>query len=187
MRKLVICLHVSADGFVAGPNGEMDWIHVDDEIFDYAGYLTDEADTALYGRITYEMMDSYWPTAADQPGASKHDIQHSTWYNSVNKVVLSKMLKGNLEKTRFVNENINEEIKKLKEKDGKNILMFGSPTAVHSLMEFNLIDEYWMFVNPVILGEGKKMFDSVREKINLTLVEAKSFAAGVVGLHYKKA
>lgn len=187
MRKLVICLHVSVDGFVAGPNGEMDWIHVHDEIFDYAGYLTDEADIALYGRVTYQMMDSYWPTAADQPGASKHDIQHSTWYNSVEKIVFSKTLNGDPKKTRFVAENINDEIKKLKAKDGKNILMFGSPTAVHSLMEYNLIDEYWMFVNPVILGDGKKLFYNVREKINLTLVEAKAFTAGVVGLHYKKA
>src|ERR671933_369653 len=89
MRKLVLFMHTSLDNFVAGPNGEMDWITVDEEIFEYAGKRTSEADTALYGRVTYQMMESYWPTAADQPGASKHDIQHSAWYKSVEKVVVS--------------------------------------------------------------------------------------------------
>jgi dihydrofolate reductase len=77
VRKLVLFMHTSLDGFVAGPNGEMDWISVDDEMFEYAGQRTREADTALYGRITWQMMESYWPTAADQPAASKHDIEHS--------------------------------------------------------------------------------------------------------------
>src|ERR1044072_2075112 len=94
MKRLVLFMHVSLDGFVAGPNGEMDWIHVDDEIFDYAGQRTSEADTALYGRVTYQMMEGYWPTAADQPNASKHAIEHSAWYKKVNKVVLSQTMKG---------------------------------------------------------------------------------------------
>jgi dihydrofolate reductase len=94
MRSLVSFMHVSLDGFVCGPNGEMDWIKVDDEIFDYAGNRTSVSDTALYGRVTWEMMEGYWPTAADKPNASKHDIEHSTWYNKVDKVVLSKSMKG---------------------------------------------------------------------------------------------
>ena len=77
MRKLVLFMHTSLDGFVAGPNGEMDWINVDEEIFDHAEQRTHKADTALYGRVTYQMMESYWPTAADQPAATKHDIDHS--------------------------------------------------------------------------------------------------------------
>ncbi len=187
MRKLIISMHISVDGFVAGPNGEMDWIHVDDEIFDYAGYMTDEADTALYGRVTYQMMDNYWPTAADNPNASKHDIQHSAWYNSVEKVVFSKTLaESELKNIRIINDNIFDEIQKIKNKNGKNILMFGSPTAVHSLMQYNLIDEYWLFVNPAILGRGMLLFENVKEGIHLKLVEVKAFTSGVVGLNYKK-
>src|SRR5882672_2392038 len=109
MRKLVSFMHVSLDGFVAGPNGEMDWIKVDEEIFDYAGYRTNEADTALYGRVTYDMMEGYWPTAADQPNASKHDIEHSKWYKKVEKVVLSRSMKGKiLLKTKIVSNHISE-------------------------------------------------------------------------------
>jgi dihydrofolate reductase len=94
MRKIVVFMHTSLDGFVAGPNGEMDWITVDEEIFDYASGRTNESDTALYGRVTYQMMEAYWPTAADQPGATKHDKEHSAWYNKVLKVVLSKTMKN---------------------------------------------------------------------------------------------
>jgi dihydrofolate reductase len=86
VRRLVLFMHTSLDGFVAGPSGEMDWIDVNEEMFDYAGQRTREADTALYGRVTYQIMESYWPTAGDQPTATKHDIEHSKWYNSVAKV-----------------------------------------------------------------------------------------------------
>src|SRR6185295_8539790 len=135
MGKLVLFMHTSLDGFVAGPNGEMDWIKVDDEMFEYAGDRTNVADTALYGRVTYQMMQGYWPTAGDQPNASKHDIEHSRWYNKVTKVVLSKTMdKSNSTNTVFIKSNIAEEIEKLKNQKGKNILIFGSPTAVHTLM-----------------------------------------------------
>lgn len=81
----------------------MDWINVSEEIFEYAARKTAEADTALYGRVTYEMMQAYWPTAADKPNATKHDIEHSQWYNSVTKVVISKTMKGQeLEKTNII-------------------------------------------------------------------------------------
>src|SRR6187200_2843627 len=90
MRNLIFFMHTSLDGFVAGPNGEKDWIKVDEEMFDFVATMTDTADTALYGRVTYEMMQSYWPKAGEQPNASKHDKEHSAWYNKVSKVVLSR-------------------------------------------------------------------------------------------------
>ena len=80
-------MHISLDGFVSGLNGEMDWIKVDEEIFSYGHKRISETDTALYGRVTYEMMESYWPKAADQPDASIHDIEHSKWYKNVHKIV----------------------------------------------------------------------------------------------------
>src|SRR3954468_15144633 len=92
MRKIISLMHVSLDGFVAGPNGEMNWIKVDEELFDYIGKRISESDTALYGRVTYEMMEGYWPNAGNEPNASKHDIEHSKWYNKVHKIVLSKTM-----------------------------------------------------------------------------------------------
>lgn len=179
-------MNISLDGFAATLNRQIDWIRVDEELFDYIVKLTDQADTAMYGRVTYQMMDSYWPTASDRPNASKHDIEHSRWYNRVNKVVLSKTLKGNDNANiLIVADNIVEEVQNLKNQPGKNILIFGSPSASHSLMKHNLIDEYWLFVNPVLLGNGIPLFNDINGKLYLKLVESKVFKSGVVELHYE--
>jgi dihydrofolate reductase len=185
MRKIISFMHISLDGFVAGPNGEMDWIKVDQDIFDHVGKRIKEGDTALYGRVTYEMMESYWPTAADKPTATKHDIEHSKWYKNVHKVVLSKTMKGaNLANTTIISDNISDSINEIKKQAGNDILLFGSPTATHSLIQLNLIDGYWLFVNPVILGRGIPLFADIKDKIKLKLSTTQQFACGVTELGY---
>jgi dihydrofolate reductase len=185
MRKIILSVHVSLDGFVAGPGGEMDWIKLDDEMFDLVGSFTNEADTALYGRVTWEMMDNYWPTAADKPNATKHDIEHSRWYNKVDKLVLSKTMRGKkADKIKFISDNVFSEINSFKQAPGKNVMIFGSSTAAHSLMEYNLIDEYWLFVNPILLGQGIPLFANIKTRINLKPLETKVFPCGVTTLHY---
>src|SRR6195952_1527049 len=186
MRSLIFFMHTSLDGFVAGPNGEMNWIKVDEEMFDFVATMTAQADTALYGRVTYEMMQNYWPTAGGKPNASKHDKEHSAWYNKVSKIVLSKTIseKG-LENTIVISDQLADHVNKIKKQDGKNILIFGSPTASHSLMSHGLIDEYWLFVNPVLLGQGIPLFKDVTERTKLKLIETKTFSCGVIALHYE--
>jgi dihydrofolate reductase len=180
-------MHTSLDGFVAGPNGEMDWIKFDDELFDFVGTMTNKSDTALYGRVTYEMMQSYWPQAGEQPNASKHDKEHSKWYNNVPKVVLSKTMKETeLQNTKVIGDQLSENIDKIKKQEGKNILIFGSPRASQSLLNHGLIDEFWLFVNPIILGQGMALFKDVTGTTKLKLVESKTFACGVIALHYEK-
>lgn len=180
-------MHTSLDGFVAGTGGEMDWISVNEEIFDYAGHETDKADIALYGRVTFEMMDSYWPTAADKPHASRHDIRHSTWYNQVPKVILSESWKDrHLPNTTIISRNLKEEINKQKRRTERNIIMFGSPSAAHALMAEELIDEFWLFINPVLLGRGIPLFRDIRQQQKLRLLDCRSFSSGVTCLHYDR-
>lgn len=187
MRKIVQFMHVSLDGFVAGPNGEMGWIKVDNEIFDFAAKRTNESDLALYGRNTYDMMEAYWPTAADKPNPTKHDIEHSAWYMQVDKVVLSRTLKGKvINKVKIISDNVASEILNLKQGNGKEIIIFGSPSASHSLMRENLVDEFWLFVNPILLGEGVPMFKDIQEKTKLKLLATHVFPSGVICLHYEK-
>nr|MBD3621729.1 dihydrofolate reductase family protein [Sunxiuqinia sp.] len=170
MRKIISFLHVSLDGFVAGPNGEMNWIKVDQEIFDYVAQRISKGDTALYGRVTYQMMESYWPTAGDKPTATKHDMEHSKWYSKVHKVVLSKTIKNaDLANTTIISDNLPASINEIKQQVGEDILLFGSPTATHSLIQQNLIDGYWLFVNPISLGKGIPLFADIKEKIALKL------------------
>lgn len=176
---------MSLDGFVAGLNGEMDWIKVDEEIFDHAGKRISETDTALYGRVTYEMMENYWPTAGKKPAAPKHDIEHSKWYSKARKLVLSKTMKGaNLTNTTIISDNLYNQINEIKQGTGSDILLFGSPTATHSLIQLNLIDGYWLFVNPIILGQGIPLFTDIKSKIKLKLLSTRQFTCGVTELDY---
>jgi len=189
MRKLISFMHISLDGFVAGLNGELDWVKIDQEIFDYVGKRISEGDTALYGRVTYQMMENYWPTAGDKPKASKHDVEHSKWYNNVHKVVLSKTMKGSgLTNTKIISDNLPDRVNEIKQsRDGgsKEILLFGSPTATHSLIQLNLIDGFWLFVNPTILGRGIPLFTDIKDKIKLKLLPTtRQFACGVTELNY---
>ena len=180
-------MHSSLDGFVAGLNGEMNWISFDDTLFDFVATMTDQADAALYGRVTYEMMQSYWPKAGEKPNATKHDIEHSTWYNKVSKVVLSKTINDSgLHNTKVISDQLSGNINKLKQQDGENILIFGSPGASQSLLNQGLIDEFWLFVNPVILGKGMPLFKDITGTTKLNLIESKPFASGVIALHYEK-
>jgi dihydrofolate reductase len=185
MRKVISFMHISLDGFVAGPNKEMNWIKVDEEIFDHIGKRIGETTAALYGRTTYQMMEGYWPTAGDAPDASKHDIDHSKWYKNAHKIVLSKtMSDAALVNTEVIGDNIAERINAIKQQAGTEILLFGSPTATHSLMQLGLIDGYWLFVNPIILGRGIPLFTDVKDKIKLRLLTTRQFASGVTELSY---
>jgi dihydrofolate reductase len=190
MRKIISFMHISLDGFVAGPNGEMDWIKVDEELFNYVGKRISGGDTSLYGRVTYQMMENYWPTAADKPTATKHDIEHSKWYSKVHKVVLSKTMKDTgLTNTTIISDNLSDrfnEIKQSRNGGSKDILLFGSPTATHSLIQLNLIDGYWLFVNPIILGQGIPLFKDIKDSIKLKLLQTtRQFTCGVTELNYE--
>ena len=192
MRKIISFMHISLDGFVAGLNGEIDWVKVDEEIFDYVGKRISEGDTALYGRVTYQMMENYWPAAGDKPTATRHDIEHSKWYNKVRKVVLSTTMKdaglsagqAGLTNTKIISDNLSDAINEIKQQAGEDILLFGSPTATHSLIQLNLIDGYWLFVNPIILGQGIPLFADIKDKIKLKLLTTRQFTSGVTELNY---
>lgn len=185
MRKIISFMHMSLDGFVAGPNGEMNWIKVNEEIFTHVGQRIERGDTALYGRVTYDMMEGYWPTAGDQPNASKHDKDHSRWYAHVRKLVLSNSMKDSSDGlTHVINGDITAQLNKIRQGDGEDILVFGSPTATHVLMELGLIDGYWLFVNPIILGEGIRLFVPAKEQTQLNLLSTRTFACGVTELNY---
>lgn len=186
MSKIISFMHISLDGFVAGPNGEMDWIKFDNDLFDYVGKRISETNTALYGRKTFQLMESYWPTAADKPTATKHDIEHSKWYSKSNKVVLSKtMSEAGLSNTTIISDNLSDRLNEIKQQEGPEILLFGSPTATHSLIQLNLIDGFWLFVNPIILGQGIPLFADIKEALQLKLMPTtRQFTCGVTELNY---
>ena len=152
MRKIIVQEMITVDGFFAGTKGEIDWHNVDAEFNDFAISMLTTADTLLFGRTTYDLMASYWPTQAgieDDPVVAER-------MNSLQKVVISKTLQNAEWNNSMVLSEINKnEIMKMKEAPGKDILIFGSGTIVSALTKLGLVDEYRLIVNPVILGEGK--------------------------------
>lgn len=185
MRKIISFMHISLDGFVASLTGALNWVKVDEELFTHIGQRISGGDTSLYGRVTFEMMESYWPTAADKPGASRHDIEHARWYSQVKKVVLSKTLKADaFSNTIIITDPLTDLLDAIKQSPGDDILLFGSPTATHALMQHGLIDGYWLFVNPIILGQGVPLFPNPHDQVKLNLVSTRRFTSGVVELNY---
>ncbi len=185
-RKVILLMHVSLDGFTEGSDGALDWIVVDDEIWDDVIQLQNGADAALFGRVNYQGFAGYWPTAASSPSSTKHEIEHATWLNESIKIVFSRTLKTtDWPRSRIVSENIAGEITTLKRQPGRNLLLFGGASIAREFMTSGLIDEYRLNVDPVILGAGKSLFDGISDRIDLKLLETKAFRSGVVGLHYE--
>lgn len=188
MRKVVLLEHMSLDGFVGGPNGEMDWIRLCDEQWETVTAVSAEADTAIYGRATYGMMAGYWPTAAQQPGATQHDKDHGNWVNAATKLVFSSTLKdsdvASWPGTKVIGGDVLEAMETIKQQPGKNLLLLGSPGLARSFNRLGLIDEYWLYLNPVILGKGLPLFEG---RTDLTLISNRTLPNSVIELHYEKA
>jgi dihydrofolate reductase len=185
MRKLILIVHTSLDGFVAGTKGELDGFDASEENLQFVCDLTAEADAALFGRISYQLLNGYWPKAKDIPNASKGTISYSTWYNNAQKIVISKTLaKEYLDNTIFISNDIANAISNIKSQQGKDILIFGSPGVSQLLIQQDLIDSIWIFINPVIFGLGIPLFNASENKTTLKLVATKQFANGEIGLHY---
>lgn len=184
MRKLIIFCHLSLDGIAAIPSGSMGWVAYDKELQDWAGTIVKDTDTTVYGHVTYDLM-KYWQTVPSKPDASPYELEHARWIENVEKIVFSKSkMEPDWNNTRVISDNIEEEIMQLKQKPGKNITIFGSPTLANTLIKMGLVDEYHLSMNPVVLGDGKYLFKDVKDAIKLKLVEQKTFQSGVVTLHY---
>ena len=181
MRNIIVFENVTLDGFMAGPNGEIDWAIRDDEITQYSKEGQDATDMFLFGRVTYEMMASFWPTPV---GQSANPVFAEVLNNSPKIVFSTTLQKADWQNTGVVKELNKEEILKLKQQSGKNMMIFGSGTMVEHLTNLGLIDEYQLMVNPVILGKGKPLFKNIKDRINLKLVKTKTFSNGIVLLQY---
>ncbi|WXG42347.1 MAG: dihydrofolate reductase family protein [Candidatus Freyarchaeum deiterrae] len=188
MRKIIASEMVSLDGYFEGPNREIDWHNVDEEFNQYAISILNTVDTILFGRVTYQLFESYWPAAATNPSTSKSDLEIAHQINNKTKIVFSKTLeKVEWKNAKLVKEVIPEEIAKMKQQPGKDMVIYGSGSIVSTFTQLGLIDEYLIIVNPVILGDGKPLFKDVKDRINLKLLKTKTFNSGNVLLVYKPA
>lgn len=184
MAKLIALMHLSFDGFAAGPNGEMDWITMDLKIFEHVSKYISKVETGVYGPKTFQMMESYWPGVLKDTQSSELEIAHAKWYQSAKKIVCSRTLEQLENKEARLIKNL-EDIKKLKQQSEKDMMVFGSPRLCQSLARLDLFDEYLINVNPILLGGGIRMFEDL-PRTKLELISATPFSSGVVGFHYKR-
>jgi dihydrofolate reductase len=182
MRKVILQMLVTLDGFYEGPNKEIDWHNVDKEFNKYAIGNLRKADTLVFGRVTYELMAAYWLT----PTAMEDDPVVGEKMNNLRKIVFSKTLpKAGWNNTTLIKENAAEALAELKQQPGKNIAIFGSSDLALSFIRSDLIDEYQIFINPIVLGNGKPLFKGITERLDLKLIKIKRFKNGNVLLCYK--
>ncbi|MBT2727663.1 dihydrofolate reductase [Bacillus sp. ISL-75] len=177
-RRILLDLAVTLDGFIEGPKGEVDWCIMDPDM-DFNNFLN-HIDTILYGRKSYDLWGQY------TPDIEVSDTEKEIWelVHSKEKYVFSKTQKESENNVKFINENIVEEVIKLKNKPGKDIWLYGGASLITTFLNLGLVDEFRLSVHPIILGEGKPLFIDIKQRVNLKLVETKRFPSGVVQLCY---
>ena len=179
---------MSVDGYVAGPNGELDWMTFsrsrDDKLAAYVNALTDSSDTILLGRKMTDGFINYWTSVLDNPESPEYSFARKMV--SIPKIVFSKTIKkSNWANTTLANGDLVEEIEKLKKKDGQDIIVYGGATFVSNLVIENLIDEFHLSINPTAIGRGLTIFGNLEDRLKLKLVQSHIFSGGKVVNHYE--
>jgi dihydrofolate reductase len=177
-RRIILDLAVTLDGFIEGKNGEVDWCIMDSEM-GFINFLN-QIDTILYGRKSYDLWGQFTPEIEDT------DTEKEIWelVHSKEKYVFSRTQKGTDNKATFINDNILDEVNKLKNKPGRDIWLYGGASLITTFINLGLVDEFRLSVHPVILGEGKPLFIDIKQRVNLKIVNTKTFSSGVVQLIY---
>jgi dihydrofolate reductase len=183
MRKLIYSLTVSLDGYIAGPDGAIDWSVPDEELFLFHTRQVQETGVQLCGRRLYETM-VYWETAEESPLAAAQ-IEFAQIWKALPKVVFSTTLESVVGNTRLARDGVGEEVSRLKEQPGKDIAVGGAGLA-RACMKLELIDEWHLFVSPVLLGGGTPYFPPLEKRIDLELIETRTFGSRVVYLRYRR-
>lgn len=183
MRKVIYWVHTSVDGFISGPNGEFDWPELTPELTEYSDAMTDRVGVFLYGRVVWDLMSSYWPTA-DQVSDHPHSVRFAPIWRVTPKVVFSRTLTEAGWGTR-VAADIEGTVRALRAEQGKDLLLTGGAEVAAVLASLDLIDEYQVVVHPVVLGGGKRVFP-VRERLNLRLAATRAFDNRAVLLSYQR-
>ena len=179
MGKLIAAINMTLDGFC-----DHTAMIADDEIHQHYNGLLSNADTLIYGRKTYQLMESYWPTVVKNPTGNKPMDEFAVLIDNISKIVFSRTLKSvHWKNTELKKEIIKEEVLKLKQQAGKNILA-GSPSLIVALANLDLIDEYQLAIQPTILGNGLPLFKNIKDRVNLKLFKTKTFGCGAVAHYY---
>jgi dihydrofolate reductase len=185
VRKLILWMSVSLDGYIEGPNRELDWHLVDEELHSYFNDVLGRMGAFLSGRVTYELMADFWPTADADPATTGPMVEFASIWRDMPKIVYSTTLEQADWNTTIVRDVVPEEVFELKAQPGGDLVLSGADIAA-TFMRHDLIDEYRLYVHPVVIGQGKSLFPVSDGKIDLRLAETRTFGNGVVLLRYSR-
>ena len=185
MRKIILMMSVSLDGFIEGPHRELDWHMVDDELHSHFNEQLRAMGAFLDGRVTYELMAGFWPTADTDPSSTRPVVEFAGIWRDMPKIVFSRTLERADWNTTVMRDVVPEEIMRLKAQPGGDMVLGGADLAA-SFMRHDLIDEYRLYVHPIVIGKGKPLFPASDTKIALRLAGTQTFGNGVVLLRYQR-
>ncbi|MFE5137519.1 dihydrofolate reductase family protein [Streptomyces fagopyri] len=185
MRKIVLMMSVSLDGYVEGPNREIDWHRVDEELHRHFNEEISRFGALLDGRVTHELMAAYWPTADQDPASTPTEAEFAGIWRDIPKIVYSRTLERADWNTTLVRDVVPEEVRALKEQPGGDLGLGGADLAA-SFLRHDLVDEFRIYVHPVLIGRGKPLFESTDALTDLRLAETRAFGNGVVLLRYER-
>lgn len=185
MRKIILMMSVSLDGFIEGPDRELDWHLVDDELHNHFNEQLRAMGAFLSGRVTYELMAGFWPTADMDPTSTGPMVEFAGIWRDMPKIVFSRTLERADWNTTVVRDVVPGQVRELKAQPGGDLVLGGADVAA-AFMRDDLIDEYRLYVHPVVIGRGKPLFQPLDDQVSLQLAETRTFGNGVVLLRYQR-
>jgi len=185
MRKVILSIPITLDGYIEGPHKELDWVVADDDLHNFASDLLDNTDLVIYGRLTYELMLRYWPTAPADPSLSKGMLRFANTINPMQKIVFSSTLKNVGWNTQVIDTFKPDDIMKIKAQSGRDIVLGGGAALAQAFIQHGLVDELQLLIQPVAIGDGKPLFKGIQGMHKLDLIWSRTFNSGAVAICYR--
>ncbi|MGE5123935.1 MAG: dihydrofolate reductase family protein [Acidobacteriaceae bacterium] len=185
MRKIILSIPITLDGYIEGPHRELDWVNADDDLHDYFTQQLKNTDLLLFGRVAYELLASYWPNATSDPNLPRGMVDFANTINPLPKIVFSRTLEDAGWNTSIRRSIIPAEIVEMKNQPGKDIGLSGGASIAQAFLHHALVDEIRLMVQPVAIGNGKSLFGGLGDSLKLELLSQQAFESGAVALCYR--
>ncbi len=185
MRKIILAMPISLDGYIEGPHRELDWVVADDEMHDYSAKLLKRADLMIFGRVAYQLLANYWPTAASDPNITPGELAFAKTINPLPKIVYSHTLQKVDWNTRILRSFDPQEILDLKAQPGGNIALSGGAMIAKTFLQHKLVDEIQLMVQPAVIGSGTSLFGGIQNGFSLEFLRQETLHSGIIVLSYR--
>lgn len=184
MRRIILSIPITLDGYIEGPQRELDWVIADDDLHNFFTQQLKNADLLIFGRVAYELLADYWPTAASDPKITRGMLDFANTINPMPKIVYSRTLEKAGWNTRILRSFVPEEVMELKAQPGRNIALSGGASIAQTFLQHGLVDEIQLMIQPAVIGGGTALFGGIQDSMRMEFQWKKEFNSGAVALCY---